>query len=247
MSRKYLCVVAIVSLAAGGPILGGGEKVAGVSELLSIQGIWQFVSYDIDGKPKPAEQLAKTTIAFIGDGWTLREGGKVLRRGTLQFDPSKKPADVDAVVTEGEGKGATMLGIYELKGDTMKLCFDPQGKERPTRFTAKAGQLAAVVQREKKMLNLPARTDTTEKLLVDLEQEEPFMREVAIGLLGKRKAREAIPTLIDLLADYRALTGSDNWVGGHAAIALSNMTGRSFSVDQKEWRRWWKEQTKEPK
>ena len=43
-----------------------------------------------------------------------------------------------------------MLGIYEMKGDMVKVCFDPQGKERPTSFTAKEGQFSAVIQREKK-------------------------------------------------------------------------------------------------
>jgi hypothetical protein len=43
-----------------------------------------------------------------------------------------------------------MLGIYELKGDTFKVCFDPKGKERPSDFTGKAGRMTAVVEREKK-------------------------------------------------------------------------------------------------
>jgi hypothetical protein len=34
---------------------------------------------------------------------------------------SRAPGQIDSVITEGEGKGNTMLGIYELKGDT----FDP--------------------------------------------------------------------------------------------------------------------------
>jgi len=61
-----------------------------------------------------------------------------------------KQGQVDAVVTEGQDKGSTMVGIYDLKGDTMKVCFDPQGKARPTTFKAAEGQFAATIQREKK-------------------------------------------------------------------------------------------------
>ena len=32
-----------------------------------------------------------------------------------------------------------MLGIYEFAGDTLKACFDPQGKKRPTEFKSPAG------------------------------------------------------------------------------------------------------------
>lgn len=69
-------------------------------------------------------------------------------------------------------------------------------------------------------------------------------RAMAIDILAERKTGEAIPYLIECLADYRGLTGSDNWVGGHAASALSAITGRPFSVDQGEWRKWW---TQEPR
>ncbi|HYT93395.1 MAG TPA: TIGR03067 domain-containing protein [Gemmataceae bacterium] len=149
MRGTILWIVAIASLAAGGPSPAGGGKETGEDVLKKIQGTWRFVAKEVDGKPRPAEQVAKLTITFTGDKWSVREDGKVVQAGTHKFDPSKKPAQVDAAVTAGEGKGSTMLGIYELQGDMMKVCFDPQGKERPTSLTAKTGQFAAVVRREK--------------------------------------------------------------------------------------------------
>jgi uncharacterized protein (TIGR03067 family) len=41
--------------------------------------------------------------------------------------------------TEGPEKGNTSLGIYELDGDTWKLCFTVTGKERPKTFGTLAG------------------------------------------------------------------------------------------------------------
>jgi uncharacterized protein (TIGR03067 family) len=143
MRGKYLCAVSIVSLAAVGTLLGGG----GQDDLKKLQGTWKFVSQEMDGKPRPSEQLAKLKITFAGDKWTVREDGNVVQGGTHKVDSAKK--QVDAMVTEGQDKGSTMLGIYELKGDTMKVCFDPMGKNRPTSLTAKAGQMSAVIQREK--------------------------------------------------------------------------------------------------
>jgi uncharacterized protein (TIGR03067 family) len=150
MRGKCLWVIVVASLAAGGTVQGKAEKDAGEDVLKKIQGTWKFVSQEVEGKPRTKEELAKQTITFEGDKWTVRRDGKVIQAGTHKFDPDKKPAWVDAVVREGEGKGFTMLGIYELKGDALKVCFDPKGKERPTDFTSKASRMTAVVEREKK-------------------------------------------------------------------------------------------------
>jgi uncharacterized protein (TIGR03067 family) len=150
MRRKYLWVVVVASLAVGGTLRGDGGKDAGEDVLKKIQGTWKFVAQEMDGKALPKEEVAKQTITFERDKWTVHRDGKVVQVGTHKFDPGKKPAQVDAVVTEGEDKGSTMLGIYELKGDTIKVCFDPKGKERPSDFTSKAGRMRAIVEREKK-------------------------------------------------------------------------------------------------
>jgi len=63
----------------------------------------------------------------------------VIQVGTQKLDPSKSPKTIDMTLTEGPNKGAVMLGIYEIDGDTLKACFDPQGKKRPTEFKSAPG------------------------------------------------------------------------------------------------------------
>jgi uncharacterized protein (TIGR03067 family) len=150
MRGKSLWIVAVALLVAGSSLLGGGRKEADEDVLKKLQGTWQFVAQEMDGKERPKQALAKLTITFSGDKWSVRDDGKVVQAGTHKFDASKTPGQVDAEVTEGEGKGSKMLGIFELKGDRMRVCFDPQGKARPTGFASKEGQFAATVEREKK-------------------------------------------------------------------------------------------------
>jgi uncharacterized protein (TIGR03067 family) len=147
MRGTLLCVVAIGVLATCGTSQGGGKKDDDALVLKKIQGKWKFTAHEMNGKPLPPEELAKLTITFSGDKWSVRMDDKEVQAGTHKFDTAKTPPHVDAVVTVGEDKGNTMLGIFELKGDTLKVCFDPMGKTRPTSLSAKEGQFAAVVQR----------------------------------------------------------------------------------------------------
>jgi uncharacterized protein (TIGR03067 family) len=147
MRFRYAFVV-IVALAVGGALIASSAQKGPVDELKKIQGAWKFTAQEMGGQPRPADQLKNMTITFTENQWTVRDGDQVIQAGTNKLDATKNPAQVDAAVTEGENKGITMLGIYELKGDTMKVCFDPQGKERPTSFTAKGGQYSATFKRD---------------------------------------------------------------------------------------------------
>src|SRR5205807_1617746 len=59
--------------------------------------------------------------------------------GTLSLDVTKKPKRFDLKFTKGPEKGNTSLGIYELDGDTWKICLGLTGKSRPTKFATKPG------------------------------------------------------------------------------------------------------------
>jgi len=126
------------------------ELQTGADVEKQIQGTWKFVAHEMDGKAATKDELTSMKITFTGNKFSVTADGVVVQEGTQKFDPSKKPAHIDSTVTEGSDKGVTMLGIYELSGDMIKVCFDPAGKERPTSFTPKTGQMSATVQREKK-------------------------------------------------------------------------------------------------
>jgi uncharacterized protein (TIGR03067 family) len=146
----FLATAALIGMS--GVLLAADDKPdAGKKVTDQLQGTWKFQSMEKDGKALQKEDVEKKTITFTGDKWVVKEGDKTVQAGTHTFDPSKKPATVDAPVTEGENKGNTMLGIYELTDDTLKVCFDTKGKSRPTEFktAADSGCFMAVVKKEK--------------------------------------------------------------------------------------------------
>jgi uncharacterized protein (TIGR03067 family) len=70
----------------------------------------------------------------IADGAYTVKVGDVVDKGTLKIDPAAKPKAMDIIGTDGPNKGKTFLAIYELKGDTLRICYDLAGKARPTEF-----------------------------------------------------------------------------------------------------------------
>ncbi|QDU22828.1 hypothetical protein ETAA1_48160 [Urbifossiella limnaea] len=84
-------------------------------------------------------------VTFDGDSYSVKTGDTVIEAATQALDPSKSPKTLDSKVTAGPNKGAVLLGIYEIRGDRLTVCFDPEGKERPTAFKADAGTRTLVV------------------------------------------------------------------------------------------------------
>ena len=141
----------LVFTAAGGT--GAQADKADVDkELKKFQGAWTFESVEAGGKQLPADEFKGMTVTFEGDKFTVKKDDEVLMVGIQKLDPSKSPKSVDVTVAEGLSKGAVMLGIYEISGDTLKVCFDPEGKKRPKEFKSACGSqtFVAVHKRAKK-------------------------------------------------------------------------------------------------
>jgi uncharacterized protein (TIGR03067 family) len=113
-----------------------------------IQGNWTVVSW----KKRPEAEL-KGLKVIIKDGTiTIDDGKKKKQKIPYKLDPSKKPKAIDLANTGIEGK-ETSLAIYELDGDTLKICWSEKDPEhRATEFASDedSGQTMIVLKREKK-------------------------------------------------------------------------------------------------
>lgn len=137
MRITLAAMMCAVTLAASGAL--ADDKADQEKELKRFQGSWTIESSETGGKKLPADSLKAFVVTYDGDKHTVKNGDKVIQVGTQKIDPSKSPKTIDVTMTEGPNKGKVMLGIYEIDGDTMKACFDPEGKKRPTEFKSPAG------------------------------------------------------------------------------------------------------------
>jgi uncharacterized protein (TIGR03067 family) len=119
-----------------------------------LKGKWIVVSAIRDGNKLSDEQVNGVTLTFDVTGRALvKKGNQLLFDGTFKIDPTKKPKTEDATQTsEGENKGKTTLSIYEIEGDTLKICSAEPEMDRPTEFSSMpgSGHFLRVFKREKK-------------------------------------------------------------------------------------------------
>jgi uncharacterized protein (TIGR03067 family) len=116
-----------------------------------IQGTWTVVSREFIGKKTPEAEL-KALKVTIKHGTITTDDGKKKEKHAYKLDPSKKPKAIDLANTGIESKETT-LAIYEVDGDTLKICWSEKDPEhRATKFASdeNSGQTMMVLKREKK-------------------------------------------------------------------------------------------------
>lgn len=124
-----VCVLTFsVAMIAATP--GGGDSDA------KMDGTWVAVSVELAGQKLPDEAAKTIKVVLKGGEYTVAVGD-MIDRGTVKVDASKMPKQLDILGTEGPNKGKKFLAIYEMKGDTLRVCYDLSGESRPTEFATK--------------------------------------------------------------------------------------------------------------
>lgn len=69
-------------------------------------------------------EFANFQVNIDADGTIVVQlNGRQINESTTTIDPAKTPKTLDQVFTKGPMNGKKCLAIYELKGDTLKICF----------------------------------------------------------------------------------------------------------------------------
>jgi uncharacterized protein (TIGR03067 family) len=147
MKTRLLTMAAVgLLLAAAAPKEDDAKK-----ELEKWQGTWTLVGAEEKGQKVSDDELKKMPVTLIikEDKFTIMVGEQTLE-GTFKIDPAKKPKAYDAKATNAEGKTEESIGIYEIEGDMLKVCFVSADKERPKEFKTGAGSDAHLHTYKKK-------------------------------------------------------------------------------------------------
>ena len=133
-----MLVVGVVGFAAGN---GHDQKDDDVkADLKKLDGTWRLVGLEVGGKAVNPETWGRPVRReFSGIKSSFASGERVVD-GQITINPSKTPKWIDETLVTG----VRFQGIYELKGNTLRLFLEPQGGQRPTEFKTKEGTQQAI-------------------------------------------------------------------------------------------------------
>jgi uncharacterized protein (TIGR03067 family) len=133
--------VLIITVAAA---VSAQKQDAVPNEMKPLQGTWVMIQINGDAAP------GDTALVISGSKYSETVDGTVDETGLFKIDASKTPMTVDLIIQEGDAAGKTQLGIFDVKGDTMRLLLNAAGATvRPTSLEKADGELFIVAQRRK--------------------------------------------------------------------------------------------------
>ena len=122
------------------------------ADLPKLEGQWRVVSF-WDGEPKATVTFNSGEIVYELPSTKIRLGEIV--RLNANTKPKQMDLQREDEVFPGIVPDRTWLAIYELKGDTLRICINRPGQRRPSAFPSKASEADHgaewfVLKREKK-------------------------------------------------------------------------------------------------
>ena len=97
---------------------------------VDLEGAWQMLSCQQDGKPMDAGFVKSARREFRGNTTTLMVGGKPMMKSRFFADGARKTIEYPDLRQEG---------IYEVSGDTLRTSLVMVGEARPADFSSKSG------------------------------------------------------------------------------------------------------------
>ncbi|HSU52532.1 MAG TPA: TIGR03067 domain-containing protein [Candidatus Dormibacteraeota bacterium] len=129
--KRILCIgFAVVGMEAFAADVSGDAK--------ALEGMWKPVKAELAGQPMSEDIVKSISLKLEGGKYEVLVGDKP-DKGTYSIDTATKPHGMTVVGTEGPNHGKTFPAIYELKGDTLRICYDLSGAKRPTEFKSVPG------------------------------------------------------------------------------------------------------------
>jgi uncharacterized protein (TIGR03067 family) len=112
--------------------LSGADSAA--ADLRQMQGDWVVAELVANGDKVPDSDLASLKLQMKGNEYSVN-GPEGQQQGTLKLNDRTNPKSMDVTSSSADEVPA----IYEITGDTFRVCYAPNGGSRPTEFKSTDG------------------------------------------------------------------------------------------------------------
>jgi uncharacterized protein (TIGR03067 family) len=115
----------------------------------NLQGDWKMAGAVQNGERMPAADRDNFVWRFQGDKIVLELNGQVVGHSVYRLAPDQKPKAIDVTHTDerGQPKGEPETWVYELDGDTLRVCKPIEGNTaRPKEVGSKPGSKTMLME-----------------------------------------------------------------------------------------------------
>ena len=150
MRTAKLAVLLFIIAAVPAATLAQDEK----KKTDALQGTWELKSFKQGGTEDP-DFVKDNSPKLVCEGEKYEwKAGAASEKGTIKLGMKDKLLTLDFMITEGNDKDKTQVGIYKIEGDELTICFNrPGAAERPKKFESKEDApefILATLKRRKK-------------------------------------------------------------------------------------------------
>ena len=135
----------LVSLLSAILLAGCASVQSDTTRDAKLVGEWNCVSATVDGRALPADTVKALRLAITETRYITEKGNETLFDSTYRVDRTKSPAQIFMLGNEGALAGKEAHGIYEISGETLRICYTMPGDPAPTDFESAAGSKAYLV------------------------------------------------------------------------------------------------------
>ncbi|MGV3722330.1 MAG: TIGR03067 domain-containing protein [Actinomycetota bacterium] len=140
---------AVLAFAVTAPVARAAEPA---KEAVSLDGSWKVVALKSGDEEAPAEAFQWWRWEIKGKTIIISAEGEEPMELVAVIDAAKSPGAIDITALNGDTKGKTAKGIFELKQERLRVCLGGPGVEgpRPTEFDGGVGKGLITLERIKK-------------------------------------------------------------------------------------------------
>jgi uncharacterized protein (TIGR03067 family) len=135
---RMACLLVLLS-----PVLAAADDLKAMTKL------WKPTSVVANGTEQFPDAKSRAAVTLVVKDGEYRlyivlnadkdQHGRLMT-AAIKLDEAKK--EVELTVKDGPRQGKKFHGIYELKGDQLRLCYGPAEKPRPAKFESADGSFS---------------------------------------------------------------------------------------------------------